>query len=96
MVECSLNDTNPCEVHCQVPNRPNTCKSSTELEALFAEPIFRSPGAPCDMKLEVCKYKDWSEKNETDILVCSSGMAQPIFNYFTDLKSAQNFREIEY
>ena len=42
------------------------------------------------------KSKDWSEKNETDILVCSSGMAQPIFNYFTDLKSAQNFREIEY
>ena len=57
MVECSLNDTNPCEVHCQVPNRPNTCKSSTELEALFVEPVFRSPGAPCDMKLEVCKYK---------------------------------------
>ena len=57
MVECSLNDTNPCEVHCQVPNRPKTCKSSTELEALFAEPVFRSPGAPCDMKLEVCsKY----------------------------------------
>ena len=40
--------------------------------------------------------KDWSEKNETGILVCSSGMPQPIFNYFTDLKSAQNFREIEY
>ena len=42
------------------------------------------------------KTKDWSEKNETGILVCSSRMPQPIFNYFTDLKSAQNFREIEY
>ena len=47
------------------------------------------------MYLTIERNKDWSEKNETDILVCSSGMAQPIFNYFTDLKSAQNFREIE-
>ena len=69
MVECSLNDTNPCEVHCQVPNRPNTCKSSTELEALFAEPVFRSPGAPCDMKLEVNMYFRSLEISEFDILI---------------------------
>jgi len=51
-VECTLKDASPCQIHCQVPKRPETCKSSTELESLFTEPVYRPFGAPCDMLIE--------------------------------------------
>jgi len=51
-VECSINGSNPCEVHCQVPNRPNTCQSSTKLNSFFPQPIHRAPGALCDMPIQ--------------------------------------------
>ena len=52
MVECTLEDASPCQIHCQVPNRPETCKSSEELISLFEEPVYRPFGAPCDMVIE--------------------------------------------
>lgn len=52
LIECTLKDASPCQVHCQVPNRPETCKPTEDLSALFAEPIYRPYGAPCDMIIE--------------------------------------------
>ena len=36
-----------------MPNRPNTCQSSTKLNSFFPQPIHRAPGALCDMPLQV-------------------------------------------
>jgi len=51
-VECTLKDASPCQIHCQVPKKPETCKPSDELKALFSEPVYRPFGAPCDMFIE--------------------------------------------
>lgn len=63
MIECSQKDASPCEIHCQAPNRPHTCKPTRDLEALFAEPVHRPQGSPCDMPLEV-KYVTHYLNNE--------------------------------
>ena len=63
-VECSINGSNPCEVHCQVPNRPNTCQSSTKLNSFFPQPIHRAPGALCDMPMQVNCAKHRGRKVE--------------------------------
>ena len=54
-VECTLKDASPCQIHCQVKDRPETCTSTEKLESLFAEPVYRPYGAPCDMVIEVRK-----------------------------------------
>ena len=52
MVECTLKDASPCQIHCQAPNRPETCQPSDQLDSLFPEPVYRPFGAPCDMVVE--------------------------------------------
>ena len=52
MVECTLKDASPCQIHCQAQNRPETCKPSEELLGLFSEAAYRPFGAPCDMVIE--------------------------------------------
>ncbi|XP_064086385.1 disintegrin and metalloproteinase domain-containing protein 10-like isoform X1 [Macrobrachium nipponense] len=37
-----------CEIACQVGNDTSTCKSTSELQHLFSEPVFMRPGAPCN------------------------------------------------
>jgi len=52
MAECNpamtdhLNDSNPCEVHCQLPGRVSTCKPSSQL-VFFSDPIHIPENSVC-------------------------------------------------
>ena len=41
MVACSPGQSRPCEVHCQLRSRPETCRPSSQLESLFSQgPVY--------------------------------------------------------